>query len=681
MHSFVRRLAFQADPKRLWRRYLFAIAIIMVMIVVSHTVQVMAFHAARDDAAIINESGRQRMLSQRILYFATAYHKNADPQAAISLEDAIARFAANHQDLIRQVDLSQAQRALYFEGDGHPSLNDLMTRYVADARQVLGQAPGAARALVRMQRIGADRLLTLLDQAVHGFETEANAKAERLQMIRNTSLLAALGILILEVGLIFFPAHVAAKRALEKLEDQATDLKKVSDKAMAHNAQMAIAKAELEYSALHDPLTGLANRRHLDLTLEQMAEQASKDGLGIAMLHVDLDRFKQINDTLGHAAGDFILGHVASVLKAEAHADDLVARVGGDEFVIARITDGTTESLAVLASRIVTALSSPVFYESALCRFGASIGIGIGIAVETGGKLDPAKLQVNADIALYKAKEKGRGRYEFFSKEMEKEVIRVKRISDEILNGLENGEFVPFYQLQFDARTHRPVGVETLARWRHPRDGLLMPNEFLRIAKDLNVIAQLDRIMLEQALKDRETWRKAGYDIPMLSVNVTAQRLQDQKLIDDIRELKIEPGRVAFELMESIFFDECDPDIERAVRALKRYGAEIEIDDFGTGHSSIVSLINIRPDRLKIDQQLVFPITQSQAQRDLVASVIGIGKALQIGVVAEGVETMQHARILADMGCDVLQGYAFATPKTPEETMAFLKSDTIRSAS
>ena len=443
-------------------------------------------------------------------------------------------------------------------------------------------------------------------------------------------------------------------------------LKAAKEQADAKNVELEQAKVRIEHNALHDPLTGLGNRRMLDDELTEIAGLSELVDVRAAILHIDLDRFKQINDTLGHAAGDALLVHASKVLHASTRKGDIVARIGGDEFVVV-VTNTTDEAyLSTLARRIITLMQQPVEYEGHLCRFGVSIGI----ALAEGRSIDTAKLLVNADIALYRAKALGRNRHEFFTEALQAEIISNKRIADDILAGIENNEFVPYYQPQIDAGTLKLAGAEALIRWNHPRDGLLAPDRFLKIAEDLNVMATLDRIVLEKALLDCARWAAQGLVMPKISVNVSARRLRDESLVESLTGLSIQPGQIAFELVESIFLDESDDVVLANLARIKALGIDIEIDDFGTGHTSIVSLLKLKPKRLKIDRQLVAPILSSHNEQALVRSIIEIGRSLGIEIVAEGVETMQHAEMLGLLGCDLLQGYAFARPLSRDAFLA-----------
>jgi diguanylate cyclase (GGDEF)-like protein len=443
-------------------------------------------------------------------------------------------------------------------------------------------------------------------------------------------------------------------------------LKAAKEEADANNVELELAKRRIEHNALHDPLTMLANRRKLDIALDALSRESLGRRCHVSMLHLDLDRFKQINDTLGHAAGDAMLVHAAQILTRNVRNGDLVARIGGDEFVILVQNSADAGQMAELANRIVTELHQPMDFEGFSCRCGVSIGI----AQKSGRNIDARKMLINADIALYRAKGLGRNRFEFFTQNLQAEVISHKRTADEILAGIEQNQFFTVYQPQFCANTCQLAGVEALIRWQHPHRGLLLPDAFLKIAEDLNVSAVLDQIVLETVLKDQMVWSAAGINVPRVSVNVSSKRLNDRALADTLKTLAISPGRIAFELLESIFLDESEDVVTENLERIKALGIEIEIDDFGTGHTSIVSLLKLKPKRLKIDRQLVMPILTSPQERSLVRSIIEIARSLGVETVAEGVETMQHATLLKELGCDLLQGFAFSHPLTCGEFSA-----------
>lgn len=458
-----------------------------------------------------------------------------------------------------------------------------------------------------------------------------------------------------------------------KLHDELTHAKSQMEN---RNAELEDTKAKIEHMALHDSLTGLPNRRFLDSELSNLVAEDQLATAAYALLIVDLDRFKQINDTFGHAAGDALLVHVSKILQSLTQASDFVARIGGDEFVIVCRQNTDEKHLTQLAESIVDQMRAPMRYNGKECRFGVSVGI----STTEHGVNEASHLLVNADLALYQAKSTGRNRFAFFTPELQANTLRAKTLADDIMRGIEEQEFTPYYQLQFDAGDHRITGVEALARWQHPKHGLLTPERFLDASEEFNLTAAIDREILTQTLADLKSWSRQGLDIPRASVNVSAQRLLDPHLPERLAALEIDPGTLSFELVESIFLDDCDDIVLSNIENIKAMGIDIEIDDFGTGRTSIVSLMKLNPRRLKIDRQLVIPMTESRASRKLAKSVIEIGKSLNIEVVAEGVETLRHAQLLQRLGCDILQGFAFAKPMPAADLMRFARNPLERTA-
>ncbi len=434
------------------------------------------------------------------------------------------------------------------------------------------------------------------------------------------------------------------------------------------NIELELAKNRIEFNALHDPLTSLANRRKLDLELDLLVRNGDRPANKFAFLHLDLDRFKEINDTLGHAAGDAMLVHASRILMKHVPRGDLVARIGGDEFVVLARRQTTVDELATLANKIIEEMRQPLDFEGFDCRCGVSIGI----AQAQGASPDARKVLINADIALYQAKEKGRNCYEFFTPDLQANIVAKKRMADDILAGFDRDEFVVYYQPQFEASNMQLCGAEALIRWRHPDRGILASGNFLKVAEDLNVMARIDELVLQTALKDQMRWTALGMAVPRISVNVSSKRLHDDNLIEQLRGLQISPGSICFELVESIFLDESDTVASDNIEKIKALGIDIEIDDFGTGHTSIVSLLKLKPKRLKIDRQLVMPVTVQPQERSLVRNIVEIARSLGIETVAEGVETQEHAGILRQLGCDYLQGYAFAKPLSFDDFTRFV---------
>ncbi|MFK7746699.1 MAG: putative bifunctional diguanylate cyclase/phosphodiesterase [Roseobacter sp.] len=428
------------------------------------------------------------------------------------------------------------------------------------------------------------------------------------------------------------------------------------------------ARALLEYESRHDALTGLANRRRMDEAYSDYLKQYENST--VAALHFDIDRFKQINDTLGHDAGDATLKHAAQVLLNSMPENTLVSRVGGDEFVALLFDAPNKAELEDIANTIIQEMSLPFFYASQECNIGTSIGV----AIATGSPAKDSSLFIDADLALYEAKKAGRGRYRFFDSSMKDEARKRKKSFDALSAGFEKGEITCHYQPQFDAQTLEITGLEALVRWDSAKHGLIMPQDFLQTAEDMGLLAQFDELVLRRALYDMKTWQSAGLVVPPISVNVSAHRLNDPSLGDQLRVLNLPAGMLSFELLESAFLDARNDVIDKNLKIINGMGIDVEIDDFGSGHASIASLLQISPKRLKIDRFLIEPIVRSLRQRELVKTIIGIGHMLGIQVVAEGVETKEHIAILQKMGCCYLQGYGLSRPMEPKDTAAFINA-------
>jgi len=455
-----------------------------------------------------------------------------------------------------------------------------------------------------------------------------------------------------------------------RLQDELRQAKNLGD---ARNAQLEEANRRIRHASMHDELTGLPNRRHLTEYLDSLAQQGADPNEQVAVLHIDLDRFKQVNDAFGHATGDRLLQHAARLMRTIFRPSDIVARIGGDEFVAVCLADQPEPLARKLAGELIGAFRHPIDLGENHCRSGVSVGIAC--APLDGSQL--TKLLIDADIALYRAKELGRNRYEVFTKALEAEVINTKKVADEILTGIEDGQFTAHYQQQVDATTRRLVGLEALARWKHPTDGLVLPPSFIEIAEDIGVLPVIDHIVLETALADRRRWQADGITVPRIAVNVSMGRLHDEMLIDMLQDMPIEPGMLSFELTEAIYLDDSNETVTENIRRLKELGIEIEIDDFGTGYASIVSLMRLHPNRLKIAHQLTAAVSHSSAQRQLIRSIVEIGRAHDIGIVAEGVETLEQADILSDLGCDTLQGYVFGRPMDADTLLPFMRAGAV----
>ncbi|MEP6017453.1 MAG: EAL domain-containing protein [Paracoccaceae bacterium] len=437
--------------------------------------------------------------------------------------------------------------------------------------------------------------------------------------------------------------------------------------ARRQREEILAAKKETERQALHDPLTGLPNRRALDIALKEKGRVGENDA---ALVRIDLDHFKYVNDTLGHEAGDFVLCDVARILREETKGDDLPVRVGGDEFVI--LLGESTCAIAGenLAYRMLERIRMPKVFGNKTVRVGASFGV----ASTCEGLLPLEDLTIGADAALYEAKDLGRNKVRIYTPELHKSVLDRRTLARAIRRGISNQEFIPHFQPQFDAQTFEMVGVETLMRWAAPDLGLLYPDTFLPVARQLSCIDDIDAIVFEQAIREIEELNANETLIPKVSFNITAERIQNPDFLDSLPKMQGNSPRISFEILESVLVEEQSDLFNFSLDRLRDIGYTIEIDDFGSGHASIVGLMHLCPDVMKIDQRLIMPIVQCETTRNLLKQIVGMAELMGLRVTAEGVETYRHAEILAEMGCHTLQGYAFAKAMPAHELKDFVMS-------
>lgn len=456
------------------------------------------------------------------------------------------------------------------------------------------------------------------------------------------------------------------------------ELRRAKDVAEAAHAELSRSAELVRHSALHDPLTGLPNRRYLDEVLQRRCAMAARHGGEVALLHIDLDRFKEINDSHGHAAGDEVLRHVGASIQSSLRKEDFAARIGGDEFiVVASVAEGACNG-DLIAARIRKKLAPALEYEGRKLRVAASIGV-----VQRDGEEAVAEtLMIDGDAALYRAKQNGRDRVELFTHALRTELELNRRTCDEIRHGLENDEFEPYYQPLFEAESLDIVGVEALVRWRHPERGVLAPGAFLDIAEKHDLVAHIDAQVMERAVEDATNWASLGFQARRMSVNVSAQRLEQDSLLTSLDGLDRHGSAtvLAFELVESICLENASDKLQWNLDRLRERGVEIDLDDFGSGHASMVGLLTLQPDRLKIDRRLVMPIVEQVAQRRMIEAIVQIGESLDVKVVAEGVETFEHLRLLREIGCHSLQGYVLARPMPASAVLRFAQEEPWRHA-
>lgn len=423
------------------------------------------------------------------------------------------------------------------------------------------------------------------------------------------------------------------------------------------NAALEEARAKLEYDARHDALTGLANRRLLDERTTALFTEIAPTHR-YAALHIDLDHFKQINDTLGHAAGDAVLIHVANQLHDIVDARGLVARSGGDEFVVLFEQAPMDTELHNICNNIIRAFRLPLVYEGHDCAFGVSIGCAVGV----GSPPQTNEIFIQADAALYTAKEVGRGCYRFYDAETSAAVKAGNNARQAIVDALSNDEILCYFQPQFAADGVDIVGVEALVRWQCPHRGLLTPDAFMWQAEHADLTERIDAQVFAHVTALQSRWFTEGLLYPPVSINISRARFDALDMIDHVRSLLQPHHAITFELLETAFWDDLSKDQLARIADLRALGIGVDLDDFGSGHASVAAMQAVRPDRVKFDHSLVAPITFRAEQITTLKLLAKIARLEGVGIVIEGLDTAAHLELIRELDCDVLQGYALQVP-------------------
>jgi len=428
----------------------------------------------------------------------------------------------------------------------------------------------------------------------------------------------------------------------------------------------------LERTSTTDALTGIANRRGVTTYLERASTSLSSSEK-LIFLHVDLDKFKAINDVIGHDAGDFVLQEVSKILTQSVRENDLVARIGGDEFLITLKTRISPEAALRFAERIRLQVSEPIRFKKRLCHVGASIGISIW-SVEKDTSIEQALL--DADIALNDCKSRGRHRCTLFHKKMRQSTVRSAQLAQEIIDGLKTDEFVPWFQPQTDVTGRKLDGFEVLARWNHPVHGTMSAGSFLFAAEDAGVVDGIDRIVFSRTLEFASKLAKTKWADLKFSVNLSNAQLSDPDIVDEylaqLEQYGLSPHLIRIEILESILLDERSSNVVENIRMFADEGFSIELDDFGTGHTAIASLRQFPVERIKIDRSLIHNIHREPELRVITDAVTGLGRKLGLKVLAEGVETEEERKVVEEIGCTCLQGYLLSPPMPEEDVICWL---------
>ena len=436
-------------------------------------------------------------------------------------------------------------------------------------------------------------------------------------------------------------------------------------------AQIKAEKA-LAYQVLHDPVTGLANRAALMDRLSQGLAALERQPGRLAVLFVDLDHFKAVNDSFGHDAGDQVLAEVGRRLSQLSRNADIVARLGGDEFVVLCGALRDDDDVGLIGDRIVQGIRSPYIEDGRDLSITCSVGI-----VVTGDPLaEPERLIRDADEVMYEAKETGRNRYRVFDSSR-RILTGASRLQAELSRAIENEELFLLYQPLFSLEDRSLVGVEALVRWRHPQRGIVLPDDFIPFAEQHGLIGKIDSFVLNEACRQLAEWTtRDGWPSGFtMAVNVSGAELSDPEFVGRVAEVLrgngIPAALLCLELTETAFVGEWG-DVQETLSALSKLGVRVALDDFGTGYSSLAHLQRLKVDILKIDRSFVAQIGRSPRDREIVGAVTAMSHALGITVVGEGIETSHQLDTLAGLDCDQGQGFLFARPLSPEAVVALM---------
>ncbi|MBT3360755.1 MAG: EAL domain-containing protein [Rhodospirillales bacterium] len=446
----------------------------------------------------------------------------------------------------------------------------------------------------------------------------------------------------------------------------AEELAIAKDEAEAALRQHKEDQKTIERLALYDPLTGLANRNQFARRFEYAIRQSKRNRLRFALLMLDLDGFKAVNDTFGHLIGDELLKFVSDQFSAATRDTDTVARLGGDEFALILTRLDKDDRASKVADRIIDKLSKPVELDGSLVKTGTSIGISV---YPRDGE-DKDELLSKADKALYSAKARGKGVYQFFNDEIDKQARAAHILENDLRLAIVRNEFLMHYQPQLVTSTGQVICVEALARWQHPTRGLLLPEEFIEAAESTGLINHLGKVVLNLSCQQCKSWIDDGLDLPRVAVNVSPIQIQDENFVNIVEsalaDSGLDPRCLELEITESIMMK----DVENAAKTLSRLhllGVSMCIDDFGIGYSSLPYLKALSIQRLKIDPSFIMSLTNDPNDVSVAAAIIKMGRSLELEIIAEGIETEFQEGAVRRMGCDILQGFLICPPLPSSE--------------
>jgi len=667
----------QADSKRLSllfkSAYWAALLIIAGMATASFILLQQMMSAQEYDRAVLDVVSTQKTLSQRIVFLAAAADtapRDKQPALLSALKEATGRFEKNYDLLLERIGADTQQPASRDPASieavlfGKPFHLDHFTvglaassrRLASDIEARLNGRYGAENRKIDGPDISLDAPVanaTLSGYAALAERISAHAqeRSQRLFTLHRTLFYATFGVIVLVALFIFRPMSNVILRKTHELID---------------------ARNSMAFIAIHDGLTGLHNRTFLTDHFDALLKSAHRRRERVAVVQLDLDRFKQINDTLGHAAGDYVLIATAQRMRESCRASDLCVRLGGDEFIMVLNGAGSSEDINMVARRVLSRINQPIIYQGATILPGASAGIAV-YPVDADNAQD---LLVHADLALYSAKKLGGGGASFFSEQLRLELDHRKRLEQDIQTAIMERSFEVYFQPQVSLSNGGIIGVEALVRWKHPERGMVSPGEFIPVAEKCGLMADIGRIVIQKAIGQAAEWHRAGIAFGRLAVNVSGSELReadfDAFLFRTLEAAGLPPTKLSLEIVESVILDDEKTGIAAKLRHIRSAGIHLELDDFGTGYASLSHVNPNEIDRLKIDRRFVQNIHENGDNSKIVRAITELARGLGIAIVAEGAETEAELESLSAIGCDQVQGYSIAFPMPQDEAREWL---------
>lgn len=655
--------------KMIQRAYVVALVIIASMLLASFMLLNHLIGAQQREEHRVSIAETQRALSQRIVFLANAAQRalpERQPVLILALRQATSEFERNYAELLAETG-AVPDSAARLDGETVESVlysSPYHLEYFTDglaanswrliASLETENAPVTSRFVYRGGKERAQMDERLATATMDGYAALrdrlaalARDRLAGLVAVHRALFAATLFVLVLVALFIFRPMAI--------LIGQRTDQLVEARNAMAHNA-------------IHDGLTGLNNRVFLNFRFGSFLEDADRRGSRLAVIQFDLDRFKQINDTLGHAAGDHVLTTTARRMRRAGPPDTVCVRLGGDEFVVIVPNARGEDVVAAIAGRILRMINQPIEFEGQTIHAGASAGVAF---FPEDGR-EPSELLSHADVALYAAKKAGGGTFSFFTAELRRAQEERKEIERELVMSIARRDFTVRYQPQVSLADGRVTGIEALVRWQPPGRDFVPPSIFLPVAEKSGLMPAIGRIVFREAMGAAARWHRQGLRFGRLALNASGSELAQQDfagfLFETLAETGLPADRLALEIVESVILDDEKTGIAATLRTIRAAGIHLELDDFGTGYASLTHVDPRQIDRLKVDRRFIQNIQDNDQNAHIVRAVIDLADRLGIGIIAEGAETDAELNALAALGCDEVQGFGIAFPM-PEDAM------------